>query len=248
MENKIKELDEKIQNLKSEENIEELEVSHFELEKGKVYKEYKKIVEAVDSFKKVIEKCSSFNLKMDAVFEIMLLALQEKDLILFKEYLDNCKKYLTDGGDWEKRNRMKVYEGLYDVLIRDFKEAGKLLLDALMTFTSYELMEYKDFVFYTSMCNIITVDRNTLKNRIIDNSDVVACIKDIPHLEEFLNSFYNGQYSKFLELFLKLIPKLKEDFFMGKHYKYFVKELRIKAFSQYLRKLNNNNKNNNLII
>lgn len=236
MEGKIQELDNKIKNLNTDENIEELEASHYVLEKGKIYKEHNYIKESIESFKNVIDKCLSFNLKMDAVFEIMLLAIHQKDLILLKEYLDICKKNLKDGGDWEKRNKMKVYEGLYHILTRDFKEAGKLFIDALMTFTSYELFEYKDFVFYTAMCNIITVDRNTLKTKIIDNSDVVSCIKDIAYLEDFLNSFYNGQYSNFFNIFLMLIPRIKNDFFIGKHYKYFVKELKIKAYCQYLRK------------
>lgn len=237
MEEKLRILDEKIKNIKADENIEEIEPSTYVLEKGLVYKEYNLKVEALEAFKSVIDKSQSFNLKMDAVFEILLLAVQQKDLILLRTNLDLCKKYLSEGGDWEKRNRMKVYEGLYSMFTRDFKEAGKLFLDAIMTFTSYEIFDYKTFVFYTSICNIITVDRNTLKTRIIDNSDVVACIKDIPYLESFLEDYYNGQYSSFFDVFLKLIPRIKNDFFVGKHYKYFVKELRIKAYSQYLRKL-----------
>lgn len=236
MEQKIKELDEKIENIKTDKNLEETEPALFILEKGKLYKEYKLNDTAILTFKEAIAISQSFNLKMDAVFEILLLSIQIKDLVLLKEYLELCKKYLNEGGDWEKRNKLRVYEGIYFMFIRDFKEAGKLFLDALMTFTSYELFEYKEFVFYTAMCNIVTVDRNTLKNRIIDNSDVVACINDIPYLETFLESYYSGKYATFFEVFFKLIGRIKTDFYIGSHYKFFVKELRIRAYSQYLRK------------
>ena len=77
---------------------------------------------------------------------------------------------LEEGGDWDRRNRLKVYEGLYAMSVRwagslvivsfviiivllinfaiilastrDFKLAAKLFLDAISTFTSYELMDY----------------------------------------------------------------------------------------------------------
>lgn len=235
MEEKLKELDNKITNIEKDENLEEVEPSTYILEKGKLYKSNGLSVLALKEFELVIEKSKSFNLLMEAVFEIMHLAIGNKDMVLLKKYLDICKKKLTDGGDWEKRNRMKVYEGLYCILNREFKEAGKLFIDALMTFTTYELFDYKTFVFYTSICNIISVDRNTLKTRIIDNSDVVACIKDIPHLEEFLEYYYTGQYALFLSVFLKIIQRLKTDFFISKHVGYFIKEMRVKAYSQYLR-------------
>jgi len=74
-----------------------------------------------------------------------------------------------------------------------------------MTFTNTELFEYKYFVFYTVIANIITVDRVTLKNKVIDNSDVVANIREIPHLQQFLDSFYNGNYKIFFQQFGKFI-------------------------------------------
>jgi 26S proteasome regulatory subunit N7 len=237
MEEKIIAFDEKINLNEKDDNLEEVEPAFYILEKGKVYKEYKENENALKMFREVLEKTKSFNLKMDAVFEIMHLSVINKDMDTFKLYLDMCKKFLNEGGDWEKRNRMKVYEGIYCIFQRELKEAGKLFLEALMTFTTYELFDYKTFVFYTSVCNIISVDRNTLKNRIIDNSDVVACIKDIPDLEDFLTFYYSGQYAKFFETFIKIIDRLKTDFYMSKHLEYFVKEMRIKAYSQYLRKL-----------
>ena len=53
-----------------------------------------------------------------------------------------AKQMLEEGGDWDRRNRLKVYEGLYAMSIRDFKLSAKLFLDAISTFTSYELMDY----------------------------------------------------------------------------------------------------------
>ena len=234
LETKIKALDEKIE--KGVENLEEQDSTQFNFEKGKLYKENAKKTEALEEFKKVIDKTQSFNLKMDAVFEIMHMSLLDKDLHTLKEYLNLSTKLLKDAGDWEKRNKLKVYEGLYNLLTKNFKDAGKLFLQALMTFTNYELFDYKKFVFYTAITNIITVDRSTLKSQVIDNSDVVACIREIPHLQVFLDSFYNGDYKLFFEEFYNIANIIKEDFYLSKHLNYFIREMAIKVYSQFLRK------------
>jgi len=233
MEGKLKEIDEKI--AKEEQNVEAFDITQFYFEKGKIYKEGKEKEKAIAEFKQVIEKTQSYNLKMDSVFEILHIGILYKDLDLIKEYIDTCRKFLTEGGDWEKKNKLKVYEGLYFILTKRFKEAGKLFLEALMTFTNTELFEYKYFVFYTVMANIITVDRVTLKNKVIDNSDVVANVREIPHLQPFLDSFYNGNYKVFFEEFSAIIEIVKTDFFLSKHTKFFVNEMRIKVYSQFLK-------------
>lgn len=232
LEEKIAQLDEKI--AKTEDTVEEVDPTHYNFEKAKLYKQNKMKEEAISEFKKVIEKTQSFNLKIDSFFEILHIGILYKDLALLDEYIEKCRKLLKDGGDWEKRNRLKVYDGLYKLLNKNYKDSGKLFLEALMTFTNYELFDYKTFVFYTCITNIITVDRVTLKNRIIDNSDVVTCIREIPNLQVFLESFYNGDYKAFFNEFFDIINRTKTDFFLSRHNNYWINEMRIKAYSQFL--------------
>ena len=236
MEEQIKQLDLKIESAKSDDNIQETEIAELIFDKGVIYKIHKEKESALKEFKEVIATTRSFNLKVNAVFEILHVGIIYKDLTLLKDNIELCHSFLKDGGDWEKRNRLRIYEGLYCMLTKEFKETGKLFLDALMTFTTYELMDYKTFVFYTALCNIISVDRNTLKNKVIDNSDVVACINDIPYLQEFLDSFYEGRYNDFFQIFVKVCERTKNDEFMSKHNNHFVMEMRIKVYSQFLRK------------
>ena len=232
LEDKLKELDEKI--AKTQDSIEEVDPTHYIFEKAKLYKEHKMKDEALAEFKNVIAKTQSFNLKCDSVFEILHIGILYKDLALLSEYIEKCRKLLQDAGDWEKRNRLKVYDGLNQLLTRNFKEAGKLFLEALMTFTNYELFDYKTFVFYTCVTNIITVDRVTLKNRIIDNSDVLTCIREIPNLLSFLESFYSGNYRVFFQEFAHLIQRTQTDFFLSKHNNFFINEMRVKVYTQFL--------------
>lgn len=61
---------------------------------------------------------------------------------------------------------MKVYQGLYCVAIRDFKQAAELFLDTVSTFTSYELMDYKTFVTYTVYVSMIALKRPDLREKV----------------------------------------------------------------------------------
>ena len=229
---KISDLEKKME--EDVDGIEELDKATYILEIGKIYKEQKMMPEAIEKFKETISKTQSFNTKVDALFEICHIGLLEKDLDILKEYLQKIKDLLKEGGDWEKKNRLKVYEGLYLIFIRNFKKAGKNFLEALMTFTSYELFDFKTFVFYTAVINIISVDRKTLKEKIIDNSDVLSCINDIPHLQKFLNTFYDGQYAEFFKELYYIIQVIKKDFYLSKHYNYYINEIRVKVYSQFL--------------
>ena len=214
--------------------LEEVDKAQYIFQIGKIYKEEKMYDQALTQFKETISNTKSFNTKIDSLFEICHIGLLQKDLDLLKEYLEKIKDLLKEGGDWEKKNRLKVYEGLYLLFNRNFKEAGKNFLDALMTFTSYELFDFKTFVFYTAVINIISVDRKTLKEKIIDNSDVLSCINDIPHLQAFLNTFYDGEYEKFFKELYFIIQVLKKDFYLSKHYNYYINEMRVKVYSQFL--------------
>lgn len=73
---------------------------------------------------------------------------------------------VEEGGDWDRRNRLKVYQGQYAVSIRQFKKGGELLLDALSTFTALELLNYNDFVALTVIACALTLGRVDLKKKV----------------------------------------------------------------------------------
>jgi 26S proteasome regulatory subunit N7 len=73
---------------------------------------------------------------------------------------------IDEGGDWDRRNRLKVYSGLHLVSNRQFKRGGEQFLDALSTFTAVELTPYNDFVALTVIANALTLKRVDLKKKV----------------------------------------------------------------------------------
>lgn len=106
---------------------------------------------------------------------------------------------IEEGGDWDRRNRLKVYEACHLMSIRDFKGAANLFLDALPTFTCTELMEYSLFVRYTLVCSMVSHDRVTIRKRVIESPEVLEVITEFPTFDLYMNSLYKCEYKPFFE-------------------------------------------------
>jgi 26S proteasome regulatory subunit N7 len=75
-------------------------------------------------------------------------------------------RLIDSGGDWDRRNRLKVYRALHHMSVREFSEAAELLIDSLSTFTATELMEYDDFVALTVLAGAVGCDRKAIKEQV----------------------------------------------------------------------------------
>jgi 26S proteasome regulatory subunit N7 len=60
---------------------------------------------------------------------------------------------------------LKVYQGLYLLSIRDFKQGGALLLETLSTFTATELVDYEEFVALCILAGVFALGRRDLKKK-----------------------------------------------------------------------------------
>ena len=172
--------------------------------------------------------------KFEVMFEIMLMHIEQVDVDALKKDTATCHLLVAEGSDWDKKNKLKVFEGVYCMLIRDFKKAATLLMSAIPTFTATELLEYKEFIFYAVLMGLLTQDRKTIKKEIVHSPDVLSVIRDIPHLKKFVESFYNCEYKPFFEAFVGVIRTLKSDQYLKEHVNYYSKEMRLVAYRQYL--------------
>jgi len=75
-------------------------------------------------------------------------------------------RLVEEGGDWDRRNRLKAYQGLHLLSIRNFKKGGQLLLDTISTFTATELLDYDDFVVLCVLAGVLTLERKDLKKKV----------------------------------------------------------------------------------
>jgi 26S proteasome regulatory subunit N7 len=81
---------------------------------------------------------------------------EKGDVEVIKKDITICKQLVEDGADWDKKNKLKIFEGVYCMLIRDFKKASDLFMSSIATFTCTELMDYTEFVFYAVVTSMVT--------------------------------------------------------------------------------------------
>lgn len=77
-----------------------------------------------------------------------------------------ARRLVEEGGDWDRRNRLKAYQGIHNLSIRNFQLGGQLLLDTISTFTATELIDYDDFVGLCILAGVMTLDRKDLKKKV----------------------------------------------------------------------------------
>ena len=89
--------------------------------------------------------------------------------------------------------------------IRKFKEAAELFIDSIATFNKDSMITFKDLVFYTVLTGMLSLDRATIKEKIMLSSDILQVIREIKSLKPFLDSFYKCRYKIFMIEFVEII-------------------------------------------
>jgi 26S proteasome regulatory subunit N7 len=100
------------------------------------------------------------------------------DKLLVKKHVDRAKALVESGGDWDRRNRLKAYQGLYLLTARSYNLAAPLLLDSLSTFTSYELCSYSSLVVYSVLAGSVSLKRVDFKSKVVDAPEIKAILGD----------------------------------------------------------------------
>ncbi|XP_072961292.1 26S proteasome non-ATPase regulatory subunit 6 [Typha angustifolia] len=232
IEEEIKKLDDKIAD--AEENLGESEVREAHLAKSLYFIKIGDKEKALEQLKLTEGKTVAVGQKMDLVFYTLQLGFFHMDFDLISRSIDKAKKLFEEGGDWERKNRLKVYEGLYCMSTRNFKKAASLFLDSISTFTTYELFSYETFIFYTVLTSVISLDRVSLKQKVVDAPEILAVIGKVPYLSDFLNSLYGCQYKSFFSAFSGLTEQIKLDRYLQPHFRYYMREVRTVVYSQFL--------------
>jgi 26S proteasome regulatory subunit N7 len=229
---KVEELNKKIADAK--ENFGESEVRQTNLALADHYAQILDKENAVSAYRTTMEKTVGLGEKLDIAFTLIRIGFFWKDNSLVLSNIEKAKDMLLTGGDWDRKNRLKVYQGLYFLSTRAWEKAANLLLETLATYTCTELFDYKRFIFYTMVVSLVTLKRQDLKKRIIDSPEVLSVIDDIPDMGNLVNSFYNADYRLFFQSLAGVVDSLKRDRYFASFAGYFCREMRIKAYCQLL--------------
>ncbi|KAK9388365.1 26S proteasome subunit RPN7-domain-containing protein [Lipomyces mesembrius] len=193
---------------------------------------------ATFTLRKAYDLTPGLGSKIDILFTIIRVGMFFDDKSAVGREIENVKVLIDRGGDWDRRNRLKTYDGLYSLSIRKFSEAADLLLDSLSTFTSTELCTYEEVVQYAMLAAGVALGRVPLKTKVIDSPEVLSLLSTTPSIEPLAtmtNSLYLCDYASFFKALVEVDEShLKVNRYLAPHAKYYVKEMRRKGYSQLL--------------
>ncbi len=172
--------------------------------------------------------------KLDAFMAKCRIALFNSDLSKIKALLAESKRLNDLSGDWDHRNRLKVYEAMYLLMVRDLKGASKLLQSGIATFTCTEITDYNTFMFYALLTNVLHLPRMELKKKIVNDPQVISIIKDLPNMHDFVHSIYDCEYKPYMQSLVAISNRIRNDRYLGPHTVHILRECRILAYRQFL--------------
>jgi 26S proteasome regulatory subunit N7 len=225
-------LEEKITDAK--ENLGDIEVRDALLAKAEFFNRIGDKDAAIEGYTVAFEKTVGVGAKLDNILTVIRIAFFFDDKELVKKEIDRAKVELGKGGDWERRNKLKVYEGMYLMTVRSWKEAANLFLNVMPTFTATELVEFKDFVFYSVILTMVALDRPTIREKLVSSPEVLSVINETPHAREFMESFFYCRYKEFMQKFVPIIDTVRSDRYLSRHTRHFMRIMRMNAYKQFL--------------
>jgi len=237
MEDKNKEiieaLEAKVEDAK--ENAGDMEVLGARFEIAKFAAKSMSKDEALAAYQKVLDlpKLSSGK-QMDALMEQSRISSFYGDIVSNNEYIKKIGKLAKESGDWDRRNRLKVYNALHKLLTRDVKGAAGLLIDGIATFSCTELCTYSEFILYTMLSNILHLPRTEIKAKIIDGPEILSVKKDIRIAFKLVSALHDCDYKGYLHAMVEIETVLLADRFLQPHCGYIMRELHVLGYKQFL--------------
>lgn len=84
-------------------------------------------------------------------------------------------------------------------------------------------MSYETLVFYAVITAIISMDRLSLKKKVLESSEAIVSLMKQEDVKNYLESFYYCRYHDFFKSLLIILNKIKADPYLKAHKKYFTR-------------------------
>jgi 26S proteasome regulatory subunit N7 len=189
---------------------------------------------ALSALRRVYDSTTLSGVRFEILFELVRIGFFFCDSELTSTSIERAQKLLEEGGDWECRNRLKVYRALYYLTIRDWAKAAPLLLESTSTFACTELLTLRSLVTYTVLAAVLCFKRPQLHDKVVRSSEVTEVLYALPQVRDYLHAFYDCNYAQFFRTLAEMEWLVRRDRYVSSHASHYVREMRIAAYSQML--------------
>lgn len=198
-------IDERIR--QAQEDNDDVRLRDAYVSKAEHYERLHQYKTAIENYELALAKTAGAQKKLEYQLAVLHIFYILEDFSKFGDQLEVCKRLNEEGGDWEKKNKLMVYEGLWMIKKREFESAARTLLSCVNTFNAPEILSFEMLVFYGVTLGMVTLHRRDLKAKVIDSSEVVAVLREDALLYDYLFSLYERKYHDFFGILGYLISE-----------------------------------------
>eukprot|EP00866_Antonospora_locustae_P002293 jgi/Antlo1/2293/1178 len=187
------------------------------------------------TMKRVEQQNLSSALHMDMLLCRIRMAMLLRDRGALEEAMHAASDLYERGCDWTRRNKFKVYEGVYLLRRGLFARAASLFSESLATFESPEICTYEKIVLYTIFAGLLSFDREEMRQKIVQSSDVLearSCVEPAYVLAEAL---YLCNYPILFSSLARFLDTVSGEVYLGRYCDMFCREIKLRAYQQLLK-------------
>ena len=188
----------------------------------------------ITAYEKAREKTVGSGGRLDVLLTLIRIHILSGRQKMAQKILAAAEQDCEKGGDWERRNRLKIFSAILMVQCRKFAQAVQWLLECVAIFSASDLITFKHFIFITVVLSLISLERPLLKSKVLENSKITQVLEDDPILKKLFHSYMQCRYTEFMEALVEISPRLERSLFFQKHARYFVRSARVNAYRQFL--------------
>merc|ERR1712176_988701 len=86
----------------------------------------------------------------------------------------------------------------------------------------------------TVILTMVALDRPTIREKLVSSPEVLSVIKETPHLQDFMESYFYCRYGEFNQHFVHIIDAVRADRYLTRHGRHFMRIMRLNAYKQFL--------------
>jgi 26S proteasome regulatory subunit N7 len=189
---------------------------------------------AVAAYRETQAKTVGAGPKLELALAMVRIGFFFEDAALVGESVGAAKQLIEQGGDWDRRNRLKVYEAVHLLAQRRFELAAPLLLETLSTYNAAELMPFDDFVRVAALAALLHLERRPLREKVAGAAELVKLRAAGDATCRAVDALLDGQYRAYFEALVAMHADHKRSALLASHAAYCLRELRVRGYKQQL--------------
>ncbi len=187
-----------------------------------------------EEHEKEAEKRETISQKFDSEIDSADERLKAGDFEQFRKHIDSAETILNKGLDYERKNKLKVYQAVDAMTRRDFAKATDLFINQLETFNGAKLCSFDQMVRYCCICGVYSLAREDLK-RLVASPEIIAVTDERDTMAgQFMNTLYECEYARFVTQLEYFAEWMRHDPYLSRHATHYLHSVRQKAMRQFL--------------